>query len=483
MTGLEREQINLGWTSLSGIYPKSSNPPTIDDTNFNDSVFEALTKVRSSGIVPAIATKWTNPDTSTWRFTIRTGIKFQSGEILTVEDVKYSFDQVLENAEDEEKAWPSTNSVSTVKEVKIIDDKTVDIITNKPDPLLLNRITDVYILSKKQTERDGLDKATGTGPFKIVSFTKDEEAIVERFGGYWGTKPKLKKAKFIVYETDDDLLKALKNQEIDYARVETNNTGLSNDFQIRKEDEPRVVMLFFNFAAKELNGKPNPLLQKSVREAVKLSIDNNKVIKIASVSGKKANQFITKSIVGYNPEIQDNIKDATKAKVLLKDTNSANLEFDIYITADREEVAKAISAELADSGIKTNIKVVESFSLLVKDLFAGKAATFIAGPLASDGGEYIDGIFRTEADSNLLSYSSSKVDQEIEKVNKSFVPKERKKLLENLVAEIVADVPVIPLYSVTNTFIIRNNYDFNTNILTDFILESVSGREIKTTSN
>mgnify|MGYP001562951253 CR=1 FL=1 len=482
VTGLETEQINLGWTTLSGIYPTSSNPPTVDANNFNDAVFEALTKVRGSSIVPAIATKWTNPDTSTWRFTIRTGIKFQSGDILTVDDVKYSFDQVLENADNEEKSWPSTNSVSTIKEIRIIDDKTVDIITSKPDPILLNRITDVYILSKKQIERDGLDKVSGTGPFKIVRFTKDKKAEVERFDGYWGEKPKLKTAKFIVYETDDDMLKALKNKEIDYARVETKQTNLGDEFQIRQEDEPRVVMLLINFAATKLNGKPNPLLQKNVREAVKLSIDNNNVIKVASVSGKKANQFITKSIVGYNSEIQDSVKDTVKAKALLKDANSANLEFDIYTTADREEVAKAVSAELADSDIKTSVITVETFGSLVKDLFSGKAAAFIAGPTANDGGEYIDGIFRTEADSNLLSYSNSKVDQEIDKINKSFVPTERKKLLESLVEEIVADVPVVPLYSITNTFVLRNNYDFSTNALADFILESVTGREIRNKS-
>lgn len=483
VTGLERDQINLGWTSLSGVYPKSSNPPTSDDQNFNDSIFEALTKLRGANIVPVIATKWTNPDTTTWRFTIRTGIKFHSGDTLTVDDVKYSFDQVLLNADDEDNAWPSTNSVSTIKEVKVINDKTVDIITNKPDPILLNRITDVYILSKKQVERDGLDKAVGTGPFKLDSFTKNKEAVVERFGDYWGTKPKLVKAKFIVYETDSDLLKALENKEIDYARLETKNTNLGDEFQVRKEDEPRVVMLFINFAAAELNGKANPLLQQNVRDAVKLSIDNSNVIKTASVSGKKANQFITKSIVGYNSAIEDSVKNVSKAKQLLKDANASNLEFDIYTTADREEVAKAVSAELAGSGIKANVVVSESFGSLVNDLFDGKAATFIAGPQANDGGEYIDGIFRTDADSNILSYSNPTVDQEIEKINKSFVPRERKKLLENLVAEIVNDVPTVPLYSVTDTFVIRDNFDFATNSLNDFILESVSGREVQNTSN
>jgi len=203
------------------------------------------------------------------------------------------------------------------------------------------------------------------------------------------------------------------------------------------------------------------------------------VIKTASVSGKPANQFLTKFIVGYNGEITDSTKNISKAKSLLKEADASGLAFDIYTTPDREAVANAVVAELADSGIKANVVTADSFSSLVKDLFSGKAASFIAGPGANDGGEYIDGIFRTDADSNILSYSNPNVDSAIEAINKDFDPKDRKKLLEDLVAEIVDDVPVVPLYSITNTFVIRNNYDFNTNALSDFVLESVSGREIQ----
>jgi peptide/nickel transport system substrate-binding protein len=480
-TGLEKDSLRLGWTALSGVYPRNSNPPTIDDNNFNEAIFETLTKLRGSSIVPSLASKWTNPNELTWRFDIRKNVAFHSGDLLTSEDVKYSFDQVIASAADEENSWPSVNSVTTIKSVKIVDSDTVDIETTEPDPILLQRITDVYILSKKQVEKDSLDKAVGTGPFKLVSFDKDKSAVVSRNNDYWGTKPKLKEATFVVYDDDQALIEAIEKGEIDYAKVGLADFSTSSDFETIEKDQPRVVMLFFNFAAKKLNGSENPLLNKKVREAVKLSLDNKALIKEASVSGRAANQFLTQSIVGYNSSINTVSKNIPKAKSLLAEEKVTDLTFKIHTTSDRKEVANAISSQLKGSGITTEVVVEESFGTLVGKLFTGEITAFVAGPQANDGAEYIGGVFKTEADQNILSYSNETVDNGIVEANKSFSPRERRKILEDLSLIIVNDIPVVPLYAVTDKFIVRKNIYFEVNALNDFVLESVSGKEISST--
>lgn len=475
-TGLTREQITLGWTSLTGTYPNNSSSPTSDDVNFNDSIFEALTKARGSEIVPSLATKWTNPSSTTWRFEIQSGVKFQSGDSLTTEDVKYSFDQAIESA-DTDNPWSSANSISTIKEVRVIDNKTIEIETTHPDPILLNRLTDVFILSKKQIEKDGLTKAVGTGPYKVDSFETDTKAVVSLNENYWGNKPKVKKATFLVYEDDQALLKALREGKIDYAKIGTANEVVPSGFIATKFDDPRVVMLFFNFAAKTNKGKPNPLLTKSVREAVKMALDSKKVIKEASVSGTVANQFVTKEIVGYNNKIREQLRNIATTKQLLLDNSIDNLSFDLYTTSDRKPVADSIASQLLEAGITVKVMVSENFGALVKKLGTGEIAAFIAGPAAYDGGEYIDSILKTDADQNILSYSNPEIDSGIEKANKTFVPRERREILESLVEKIVSDVPVIPLYSVTNTYIMKSNFDFKLSAFADFALENVSGRE------
>lgn len=477
VTGLEKDQIRLGWTSLTGTYPNNSSPPTTDDNNINDAVFEALTKFRGSTIAPALAVKWTNPNETTWRFDIRKNVKFHSGNNLTIEDIKYSFDQVLSSAESEDTAWPSSSSVATIKQVIVVDQDTIDIETKEPDPLLLTRITDVFILSKKQVEKDGISKAVGTGPFSVVSYEKDTRAVLTRNNNYWGTKPKLKEATFTIYDTDEALLKAINKGEIDYARVGLADVTAPSGYEVIKKEQPRVVMLFINFATKKVSGKDNPLLNKKVREAIKLSLDTTKLIKEASVSGTVANQFLTSSIVGYNSSIQTTSRNIPKAKSILSEEKINNLTFDLHVTPDRQTVAEAVKKQLAEAGITVNIEVEASFGELVDKLFAGEASSFIAGPVANDGGEYIAGIFRTEADQNILSYSNETVDTSSIEANRSFSPRERRKLLEDLSLVIVNDIPVIPLYAVTDNFLVKNNIDFDINSLSDFILESVSGKK------
>lgn len=477
--GLEVDKVRLGWTSLTGTYPNNSSPPTTDDNNFNDAVFEALTKFRGTAIVPSLAVKWTNPNENTWRFDIRTNVKFHSGDNLTIEDVKYSFDQVMASADNPDTAWPSSNSIATISQVTVIDQDTVDIQTKEPDPLLLSRITDVFILSRKQIEKDGLAKAVGTGPFTVVSYEKDSKAIVARNNSYWGTKPKVKEATFTIYDTDETMLQALQKSEIDYARLSLANINTPDGYSLVSKEQPRVVMLFFNFAASKINGRDNPLLNKKVREAVKLSIDNNRLIKEASVSGKLANQFLTSSIVGYNSSIPTTTRNLPKAKAILTELGLSNLTFNLHITADRQAVADVIKKQLSEAGINLNIVVEATFGDLVKKLFSGETASFLAGPVANDGGEYISGIFKTEADQNILSYSNEAVDNGITEANKSFSPRERRKLLEDLSLVIINDIPVTPLYAVTDNFVFKDNLYFETNSLSDFILESVSGKQTK----
>ena len=97
--------------------------------------------------------------------------------------------------------------------------------------------------------------------------------------------------------------------------------------------------------------------------------------------------------------------------------------------------------------------------------------------------EYIDGVFKTDADLNVFGYSNTDVDSLATEANKNFKPAERKLLLEQLVSRIMADNPVVPLYSITDTFVIKDSFDFKIDYLADFSLETVSGRALKSSSN
>ena len=85
---------------------------------------------------PSLATEWKALDETTWEFKLCQGVKFHNGDPFSAEDVKFSFDRVL----DPNTKSPQYGNIRGIKEVKIIDPHTVHLITDKPFPLLLERV-------------------------------------------------------------------------------------------------------------------------------------------------------------------------------------------------------------------------------------------------------------------------------------------------------------------------------------------------------
>ena len=102
----------------------------IMNINMYDSLLHKNTKLEYE---PSLATAWKTLDDTTWEFTLRQGVKFHNGDPFSAEDVKFSFDRVIDPATKS----PQYGNIRAIKEVKIIDAHTVHLITDKPFPLLL----------------------------------------------------------------------------------------------------------------------------------------------------------------------------------------------------------------------------------------------------------------------------------------------------------------------------------------------------------
>ncbi len=195
---------------------------------FHSNIFEGL--VRTDGdleIGPARASEWSNPAPDVWRFQLRRGVRFHDGAPFTADDVLFSFERVRKPRSD------FLTAVATIKEVRKIDDFTVEIVTNGPDPILDRKLVIVFIMSKSWAEahgaedpvdvRQGIENyaarhANGTGPFMLKSREPDVKTVLVANPDWWDKAGhNVTEAIFTPIGADATRVAALLSGELDLA--------------------------------------------------------------------------------------------------------------------------------------------------------------------------------------------------------------------------------------------------------------------------
>ncbi len=333
-----------------------------------------------SKIVPSLAEKWEiSPDGKTYTFHLKPGVKFASGNPLTADDVKWSYDRVKGL-----KGNPSF-LLDSIKSVDVKDPNTVVINLESPDPALLAKMAFmVYsVLDSKTVQAQGgvtgadakdkdqaqkwLDQnSAGSGPYVLKGWTKDSEIIVEKNPNYWGTAPKIDRIIYKNLPQSATQKLALEAGDIDIA-LELNadqvkSLGSNANVQIVQGPSTDIFFLLAN-KNKDLSPK-GALADPKVVQAIQYALDRDG---FKDLSGPKA--VVPPTIVGMGflgswDESKTPKRDVAKAKQLLADAGYPNgIEIDMeYPTKfnrdglDWDIMAQKVQSDLAEAGIKVNLK-------------------------------------------------------------------------------------------------------------------------------
>src|SRR5258706_10384659 len=177
----------------------SLDPYALNETfthSFLSNIYEALVmRDKALNLVPALALEWANVEPTTWRFKLRAGVKFADGSPFGPEDVIFSYQRVIKEGSDD------ASLVASVKEVRKVDDTTVDFITRFPNPILPQEIHSWLIMSKAWSEKNGATEpssvskkienfatrnANGTGPFVVKSRDPGVKTVLAPNPNWWG---------------------------------------------------------------------------------------------------------------------------------------------------------------------------------------------------------------------------------------------------------------------------------------------------------
>ena len=373
-------------------------------------IFEGLVKPNSDGeMIPAVAEKYTlSEDGTTYTFTLREGVKFHNGQTVTAEDVVYSINRCAAVPEGQEK--PLVAAFSAVKSVEALDEKTVAVTIAQRDLEFISYMTAAIIPADYENQ----DTApVGTGPFKFVSRTPQQDFVMERFEDYWGAPAWLDKVTYKICENADALVMNLNGGSIDLCAHLTSAQAsqLNQNFQVLEGTMNLVQAIYLNNQAK-------PFDNQLVRQALCYAIDRQGIMDmVADGHGTAVGSSIYPAFTKYFlPELVDKYPhDVEKAKELLAQAGYPD-GFDMTISVPNNyqphmDTAEVVAEQLREAGINVTIQPVE-WSTWLDTIYNGRQfqATVVGVDAANMTARAMLERFTSDYGKNFINYNTPAYD-------------------------------------------------------------------------
>lgn len=417
-------------------------------------VYNGLVKYdqATNEIVPDLATAWdVSPDGTVYTFTLQSGVKWHKGYgELTAEDVKYSFERVL----DETTGSRYRGQLTGLEAVETPDPTTVVFRLAQANAGFLHKVcafNQGWIVSRKAVEEKGeaykLDPI-GTGPFVFDSWIAGNSVRLVANDDYFEGRPQVDEAVFRIIRDETAAAIALENGEIDIF------FGLQQPEVLdRLEAAPGVSVLSrdaSNTVNLVLNTTVPPLDDVRVRQAIIHALNRQGLID-GFFRGTKsfAHSVLTETFPEHSTNVPQYAYDPDKARALLEEAGAVGFDFEITTVAlspyDRFPVPMA--DDLNAVGINATINVVER-GAYVQARASGRVQsciTAVVGP--PDPDSPLVTLFSTASFPPGLNTSRyDKVDDLLAAAANELDPDKRRSIYEQIQQRTMEDVPVVPIF-------------------------------------
>jgi len=330
-----------------------------------------------------LAEKYENVDPTTWRFNLRKNVTFHNGEPFNADAVVWTFERIL--ADNKMITYPQW---TFIKEVKVIDPYTVDIVTNNPEPAMLSKISgtgcgiQAPVAGKAQQASGAEYEPVGTGPFKFAEWVKDDYIKLVANENYWQGKPDIDNLIFraipevstrvaSLISGDVDLMVGVPKQ--DWERVNSNpGTGVEEYLT------NRTLLIALRTAPS--GGMPDwtgPTSDPLVRQAISLAIDRSALIELIDGMGVPTMSRITPPTLGWTEKYFNQVGEYNpeKARELLAQSSYNGEPLTFHTSTAflyQKEVAETITAMLQDVGFTIDLQVMDVTTFREKVYFPNK---------------------------------------------------------------------------------------------------------------
>lgn len=414
-------------------------------------------------VVPDLAESWDTPDPVTYVFHLRPGVKFHDGRLLTSADVKYTFDSILSGAI----KTPKRGSFKLVTSVEAPDDFTVVFHLSEPYASLLWNLTAPGIgIVPRGAGAEMSRHPIGTGPFRFVSATTDEEVVLARNDDYFGGAPKI--ASLHLRIVPDALVRAL---ELRKGSADATINSLTPDMAVTlakerglvAEQQPGTMLAYlaFNF--------DDPILAKrDVRQALAYATDRATIIRyLLRGQARPASSLLPPSHWAYEPNVQQYDYDPARAEKMLDAAGfrrgADGVRMRLTLKTSTDESTRLLSEAIADQwkrvGVALQLRPME-FATFYSDVTRG---SFQIYSLRWVGGNNDPDLFESAFSSKKMPpdgynrghYRSPQLDALLDQARVEMDQEKRKVLFSQIQKIVAVDEPYINLWYLDNVCVHR----------------------------
>ena len=332
-----------------------------------ETLYDGLVMVDGKGLARGrLAESWAiTDDRKVWRFKLRPNVTFHNGQPLNADAVVANVTYLL--SDDGKRVMGGiASNLRTLAGARKVDDQTVEILTQAPDPILPNTISALYVIEHKAYAEMGTGafglKPVGTGAFEVISWG-DNEIDLKRFARAWNP-PKVDGMKFVNIPEVPSRALALASGQVDIAltlnkddRGQIERAGS----KMYAEFAPSVNIIVLNMA------KSDALKDKRVRQAFNYAVDKNFATALFGEGAKASGQPAASTVRGYQDDIKPYPHDIAKAKALMAEagySNGFSLVMEAQGNVGTKEAYEFAAQSLQAIGVTMEYRVVTTADLI-----------------------------------------------------------------------------------------------------------------------
>lgn len=363
-----------------------------------EAVYDSFIRIDDKAqLLPQAAVSWQNVNPTTWHIRFRDGLTFSNGVANNSANVKALFDYFLT---DEGKVGGVISTMDLASH-RIVDNQTIELVTKKPDPLLMAKFGAMYLADMKAFTTMGIaafsNNPVGSGPYKVTSWN-DQEMVATSNEKSW--RPgKVKNLRINEVPDVSTRVASVLSGETDIAitvNIDDIPTLRKAGHMAVVESAPLVNALAFfteDFANKWKMGGKTPFSDRRVRQAFNYAVNKDAIVDQFLLGNTRVSaQPATPSTFGYNPDLKPYPYDLAKAKALMAEAGYPDgfpliMETRVDNVVGGAEVMQIIAADLLKIGVALEVRAVPTptwASLLNGKKWAGdmtQFSAFVAPPI------------------------------------------------------------------------------------------------------